>query len=153
MWGCFCKTILTLLGALVFPTHVGVFLLLLARVILQVSIPHSCGGVSTIFPSSCKPQLYSPLMWGCFPIWFYFGCLQRVFPTHVGVFPKDKYTKLQKTGIPHSCGGVSSLHSCIISVALYSPLMWGCFFPILCLKKSRIVFPTHVGVFPKVVRA
>lgn len=31
---------------------------------------------------------------------------------------------------------------------VYSPHMWGCFLTFVFQKMSKLVFPTHVGVFP-----
>ena len=71
----------------------------------------------------------------------------KVFPTHVGVFLSPLTFVSCFSGIPHSCGGVSEEMMEIAKKAMYSPLMWGCFFVFVHLKPLYLVFPTHVGVF------
>ena len=87
-------------------------------------------------------------MWGCFCRPDFTHHSGRVFPTHVGVFLL--YVKLfeRLEGLPHACGGVSALSTRLMSEALSSPRMWGCFSTAFAVHSSRGVFPTHVGVFP-----
>ena len=47
-WGCFCSTKGFHFGNLVFPTHVGVFLVVLDGVRGWWSLPHARGGVSAV---------------------------------------------------------------------------------------------------------
>ena len=87
MWGCFLWGEAHLLLAQVFPTHVGVFLVLLRVHRGQKGLPHACGGVSI---STCTSPDSA-----------------MVFPTHVGVFPfQGSYQKYCEC-LPHACGGVS----------------------------------------------
>ena len=68
-------------------------------------------------------------MWGCFqliPIFYFFA---GVFPMHVGVFLALNNILDKVDGLPHACGGVSTL--------------------LLFLKYRNMVFPMHVGVFLK----
>ena len=46
MWGCFYKLRLLQLHQVVFPTHVGVFLLIPNSLFTCKGLPHACGGVS-----------------------------------------------------------------------------------------------------------
>ena len=50
--------------------------------------------------------------------------------------------------LPHACGGVSPLYGSSTTVMPSSPRMWGCFLCMTFNLTSRVVFPTHVGVFP-----
>ena len=67
MWGCFQKVWKGQPVDFVFPTHVGVFLIVNIIYLLVVGLPHACGGVSI-------SGLFSQYR-------------RQVFPTHVGVFP------------------------------------------------------------------
>ena len=107
MWGCFLGDLLFLHLLEVFPTHVGVFLILVYVRKVKSCIPHSCGGVSQR-PDRCTSwRGYSPLMWGCFLDEYVMDAIDAVFPTHVGVFPTIGFRWLARGSIPHSCGGVS----------------------------------------------
>ena len=128
-WGCFYG--FTSSGALllVFPTHVGVFLLLLLYPVWELSLPHARGGVSiNMFRMQFETGLpharggvsgtrrlvngerrSSPRTWGCFsPASSDTGDID-VFPTHVGVFPLLRYAGQGRPGLPHARGGVSFL--------------------------------------------
>ena len=86
MWGCFrlCTKLIEILS--VFPTHVGVFLSSPRIVRIPESLPHACGGVSALQKRSPYSLESSPRMWGCFQVKAQLERLERVFPTHVGVF-------------------------------------------------------------------
>ena len=92
----------------------------------------------------------SPRTWGCFPFFASPRYIPSVFPTHVGVFPEwfkflahafassprtwgcfqpRRDGRERREGLPHARGGVSA--SAITGLT------------------SRVVFPTHVGVFPE----
>ena len=73
------------------------------------------------------PTTSSPRMWGCFCHFGIDRCPDRVFPTHVGVFPTAGVSGGSAARLPHACGGVSEVTA-------------GTSFPLM-------VFPTHVGVF------
>ena len=94
--------------ALVFPTHVGVFLAekdggggmiksspRMWGCFRKTSslgygvhgLPHACGGVSVDCSTILSCSRSSPRMWGCFCVLFCLLSLALVFPTHVGVFP------------------------------------------------------------------
>ena len=73
----------------------------------------------------------------------------KVFPTHVGVFPFSTDDPVYLVGLPHARGGVSDAIFCQDNGYESSPRTWGCFSPRpVCLPVCH-VFPTHVGVFPK----
>ena len=149
MWGCFLQGNGRLLLRPVFPTHVGVFPFTDCFTAGRGSLPHACGGVSVNYVDVILCERSSPRMWGCFhprnPRQF----LQRVFPTHVGVFPKRMVRLADTTGLPHACGGVSVAEGCLPSNVKSSPRMWGCFRKCLVAPCFSKVFPTHVGVFPR----
>ena len=88
-WGCFSLTKHLFLSRSVFPTPVGVFLLLSLSVIWRISLPHARGGVSTPFRFPPKCDVSSPRPWGCFWDSLESRGRKSVFPTPVGVFLAD----------------------------------------------------------------
>ena len=54
-WGCFSLRLVTSLACLVFPTLVGVFLVVVTCLVVSPCLPHARGGVST--PKSFGPQV------------------------------------------------------------------------------------------------
>ena len=68
-----------------------------------------------------------------------------VFPTHVGVFPKEERDQWRERRLPHARGGVSDGGKKILTHAESSPRTWGCFTLGAGLSGFGIVFPTHVG--------
>ena len=87
-WGCFFLFLPIPCGALVFPTHVGVFL---------------CDSGLNISSSGSSPRT-----WGCFSTGNIVVVGKTVFPTHVGVFPISKKSLDFGRSLPHARGGVSS---------------------------------------------
>ena len=86
-------------------------------------------------------------MWGCFFTERAEGPLNRVFPTHVGVFLRHMHDMQTSASLPHACGGVSYIIGTNGTVEGSSPRMWGCFQLLDLAQYAGIVFPTHVGVF------
>ena len=105
------------------------------------------GGVSLRHLSWPPEYRYSPHAWGCFHFKGMEYYRTNVFPTCVGVFPKDAGKCLKPLSIPHMRGGVSDQTYDELRERAYSPHAWGCF----CCSDSRgsctAVFPTCVGVF------
>ena len=66
MWGCFSRRHSGHFGYGVFPTHVGVFLLLSRLPCELLGLPHACGGVSQVSLALRTGKLSSPRMWGQF---------------------------------------------------------------------------------------
>ena len=88
----------------------------------------------------------SPRPWGCFlPEW---GDWKRrtVFPTPVGVFPRQAAADLAADRLPHARGGVSSPRGDWKRRTRSSPRPWGCFRH-RHHQHHHHVFPTPVGVF------
>ena len=130
-WGCFQSGTGTASGPSVFPTHVGVFLLLRSCEYDRASLPHARGGVSEKIHPGERFYGSSPRTWGCFS-----SCPPRpfsddVFPTHVGVFP---------------CNPIFQR-----AVLKSSPRTWGCFQGAKAGETPVHVFPTHVGVFLELI--
>ena len=146
-WGCFFLEMRGVERAVVFPTHVGVFLKVKSWQKLLNRLPHARGGVSPEGYEEVPYVLSSPRTWGCFHtcLPLRYACL--VFPTHVGVFLRTLGNSGIQCCLPHARGGVS------ITVLVYrfylvsSPRTWGCFYTKRCIYATLIVFPTHVGVF------
>ena len=148
-WGCFQQGQTTQKSALVFPTHVGVFLGKGDYMKQHVSLPHARGGVSRTprkYPSSRKS---SPRTWGCFFPELADADPSLVFPTHVGVFLAPDSLRSETRGLPHARGGVSRQPRGQARLPASSPRTWGCFFAGHSNHIVYGVFPTHVGVFPK----
>ncbi|SMG65272.1 conserved hypothetical protein, secreted [methanotrophic bacterial endosymbiont of Bathymodiolus sp.] len=73
-----------------------------------------------------------------------------VFPTPVGVFLVAVSSSTFLSGLPHARGGVSPENSSSITGEASSPRPWGCFQHLGDASDSEVVFPTPVGVFPRV---
>ena len=132
----------------VFPTLVGVFLVLFDTTIPHAGLPHARGGVSTaIFPSPWGKES-SPRSWGCFQVKQDAAFALKVFPTLVGVFLHDiEFVEVDER-LPHARGGVSIEGRGQLAGIESSPRSWGCFFPKAKRQPHGVVFPTLVGVFP-----
>ena len=127
MWGCFHPRVAIVNAKRVFPTHVGVFLIISNWGQAAACLPHACGGVSNHPGPDHHRALSSPRMWGCFPILHARSFSESVFPTHVGVFLSVHSLRFLLCGLPHACGGVSDR--------------------LRQTAHGLLVFPTHVGVF------
>ena len=116
--------------------------------IFKCSLPHARGGVSTGIGQQVVAGQSSPRTWGCFCEGKRFWPFCRVFPTHVGVFPRRSLRIPALNSLPHARGGVSMLCYCNGSMSESSPRTWGCFWRAGDAYGAAGVFPTHVGVFP-----
>ena len=107
-WGCFW-TFCRIAGCCrVFPTHVGVFLHEFNTGRPGSGLPHARGGVSIKTDTSYLAQRSSPRTWGCFLEGWGAICACVVFPTHVGVFPRDPLSSFSGARLPHARGGAPS---------------------------------------------
>ena len=128
MWGCFALNDVRSAVIVVFPTHVGVFLISGFPSRPTGCLPHACGGVSSR-SSRTKPRLWSsPRMWGCFRQGGSRRLPRKVFPTHVGVFLRITHARTASHSLPHACGGVSMCPAPARIGWKSSPRMWGCFY-------------------------
>ena len=168
-WGCFQLWFHFECTNQVFPTLVGVFLIISICLALPCRLPHARGGVSlaesAASPSGSLPHARggvslasisvlgsiqsSPRSWGCFSFLSPKCPPCYVFPTLVGVFPKSLPSVHGTDCLPHARGGVSGFHPLLFCLKASSPRSWGCF-----QGRGRScchtgVFPTLVGVFPK----
>ena len=66
MWGCFLAGKLVDPRRMVFPTHVGVFLITQLCNFSDTCLPHARGGVSELAKLLGYKDESSPHMWGCF---------------------------------------------------------------------------------------
>ena len=73
--------------------------------------------------------------------------MEKVFPTHVGVFLHEGISRAMGMRLPHARGGVSLRRRHRLHAGPSSPRTWGCFFARQFEAYAREVFPTHVGVF------
>ncbi len=71
-----------------------------------------------------------------------------VFSTHVEVFPAHDKLRAGQLGLLHTRGGVSIPSLASTAHWLSSPRTWRCFLHITSPSARRIVFSTHVEVFP-----
>ena len=108
-WGCFQLVVRGVLGEIVFPTYVGVFLFFWCDLCLMNSFPHVRGGVSHRAFNSGFADWFSPRTWGCFSSGLAPPSRFFVFPTYVGVFLVRAKCPLQDLSFPHVRGGVSFL--------------------------------------------
>ena len=92
-------------------------------------------------------QASSPHAWGCFRSAAASGGSRFVFPTRVGVFPREPSVSQAQEGLPHTRGGVSGPPGCMTRCCGSSPHAWGCFSPYARPARVHGVFPTRVGVF------
>jgi len=65
-WGCFSRLYRVFVWSIVFPTHVGVFLLWTDGEAHSLRLPHARGGVSICGMSLISVWGSSPRTWGCF---------------------------------------------------------------------------------------
>ena len=111
--------------------------------------PHARGGVSYAKIWIVDWQKFSPRTWGCFRLDSIASRVASVFPTHVGVFPTNKATQKCSQSFPHARGGVSMGTPRVLAQIGFSPRTWGCFSLRFLACLLLMVFPTHVGVFPR----
>ena len=147
-WGCFYRRLARSYGPSVFPTLVGVFLLLYQPGLAEYCLPHARGGVSKAKIDAGADLESSPRSWGCFYGREVLDQTPVVFPTLVGVFPYPHSLTRPTFSLPHARGGVSVVigHDCSDDAS--SPRSWGCFQARAINSASARVFPTLVGVFP-----
>jgi len=110
-------------------------------------LPHTRGGVSKPCAAASLAVRSSPHTWGCFFLIGERATMQKVFPTHVGVFPGAAWPCGGRYGLPHTRGGVSIAACSFAFCSGSSPHTWGCFRPKIRQILRLAVFPTHVGVF------
>ena len=146
-WGCFRVHACLASCLLVFPTRVGVFPRPRLDARLGGSLPHTSGGVSTVYSGSFPNKGSSPHEWGCFHDAGFIALIRGVFPTRVGVFPVSHGPDLVGASLPHTSGGVSVRLGDEDRLYWSSPHEWGCFCEIYLTRVYSVVFPTRVGVF------
>ena len=128
-WGCFYPVACLFAWCEVFPTCVGVFLLIIVSPPPRYCLPHMRGGVSHRKRFFLLITRSSPHAWGCFHIHQQVKPFGEVFPTCVGVFPSVFLNSLTPACLPHMRGGVSSSHGANAGPFWSSPHAWGCFLP------------------------
>ena len=168
-WGCFSYADLLQSCYSVFPTCVGVFPSSFAWEMIKYclphvrggvslsrmqlggcrgSLPHVRGGVSNFAEKGGRRHASSPRAWGCFFAVPPEARRQGVFPTCVGVFPRQATGEGASSRLPHVRGGVSGKSKAGLLRPLSSPRAWGCFRGPRKKPGLFLVFPTCVGVFP-----
>ena len=151
-WGCFRMTCETSHHGTVFPTLVGVFPTGTRPIPHRRSLPHARGGVSATLYAGRSTVASSPRSWGCFVANLAHSVFVDVFPTLVGVFPSRSIPTWKKSCLPHARGGVSKRGSDMLYFDKSSPRSWGCFHFGSPATRCTTVFPTLVGVFPRLTR-
>ena len=126
-WGCFRPEDVHAFFPSVFPTCVGVFLCASVPGCSGCSLPHVRGGVSLVHPADEVVIKSSPRAWGCFPMTLRLCHGMTVFPTCVGVFPRQATGEGASSRLPHVRGGVSTREDYYRIRSLSSPRAWGCF--------------------------
>ena len=130
----------------------GVYLSLTTSQQIIVSFPHACGGVSSLVRVVMARETFFPRMWGCTYGKMTIDGLEKVFPTHVGLYRKTRLPAWLFPRFPHACGGVPSGRGHSRPCARFSPRMWGCTVDCVEAVSRRRVFPTHVGVYRELPR-
>ena len=126
-WGCFHREGLRAMSPPVFPTQVGMFLLRKASTSTTQCFPHAGGDVSTGQKSTRTLAAFSPRRWGCFRRDEPQRDPPSVFPTQVGMFPRELTPSRVGPRFPHAGGDVSSDERRCAVVVPFSPRRWGCF--------------------------
>ena len=126
-WGCFRTKSRARPRRAVFPTHVGVFLLVGGHQRLRNRLPHARGGVSLVRRGGGRRERSSPRPWGCFQDFDFFPAPRNLFPSPVGVFLINGRDEYYPVALPHARGGVSISWSEDGVVIDSSPRPWGCF--------------------------
>jgi len=93
----------------------------------------------------------SPRPWGCFCAGAKGHHWLQVFPTSVGVFLPHWWSLSPGSCLPHVRGGVSDIGTPGHVGFGSSPRPWGCFYAGLLYAIVIEVFPTSVGVFPRLM--
>ena len=109
--------------------------------------PHSRGDVPALRRRSRILCAFSPLTWGCSGHGIYLDREFCVFPTHVGMFRRQKREANCLVSFPHSRGDVPNRKSRSARRRRFSPLTWGCSVERFRGAVPNVVFPTHVGMF------
>ncbi len=132
MWGCTATGADRRCRKLVFPTHVGVYLVRVSLVQLCKGFPHTRGGV----PGGPQGQ----------------ENMKTVFPTHVGVYRWRHRNGKEYQRFPHTRGGVPNQSIAESFINWFSPHMWGCTAECGLVGHKLHVFPTHVGVYLVIIQ-
>ena len=117
-WGCFPVMKKNSGKQAVFPTCVGVFLVMISVLGVRSNLPHVRGGVSKMAMSSTPRGESSPRAWGCFLQQTIAARHRSVFPTCVGVF-LSIYEKIAISWrLPHMRGSLvtaylTQTHQCV----------------------------------------
>ena len=88
-WGCFYRVAVRLQVSGVFPTLVGVFPSFGYLAAYSCGLPHARGGVSSWNCTASTAHRSSPRSWGCFLARAPDDTASKVFPTLVGVLPRQ----------------------------------------------------------------
>ena len=150
-WGCFHVLASEAGAGDVFPTPVGVFLYKRLMSFPFLRLPHARGGVSVRRHCCPSTRPSSPRPWGCFVSIEGRAVSKDVFPTPVGVFPNQREYPGTRQGLPHARGGVSFCFLPCQHMPGSSPRPWGCFRGRPDVVGQGHVFPTPVGVFPRIL--
>ena len=151
-WGCFRSLFLLAARLSVFPTPVGVFPIYYFLSILQFGLPHARGGVSQVHCITLKTAQSSPRPWGCFPLLPVIFKVSVVFPTPVGVFPREDCLLSLSAALPHARGGVSFSSLSTPNLSTSSPRPGGVSKPPEFSARLTRVFPTPGGCFHQTKR-
>ncbi len=152
-WGCFWQPFGLVSFGGVFPTPVGVFPAGRSVHSHRLCLPHARGGVSSALSSVMFSTSSSPRPWGCFRMTQHLLLPSAVFPTPVGVFPDILLPDYLYYCLPHARGGVSDVGIDEATGKGSSPRPWGCFLLRQTPCQLTPVFPTPVGVFPRLWRS
>ena len=128
-WRCFWRTLSLSKYIPIFSTHVEVFLSYDINIYNTKNLLHARGGVSKIGISTVTTTQSSPRTWRCFYLYMYSYSKQKIFSTHVEVFPNWDSHRRAGRNLLHARGGVSKAVPAGNSRRLSSPRTWRCFYP------------------------
>ena len=111
-WGCPYLVKVSINDAFLFPTHVGVSLIVGLLAPILIPLPHTRGGVPGDVFFSVDVCFSSPHTWGCPWQGRSYFTSQWLFPTHVGVSLKLLSSYGTIFTLPHTRGGVPMVAFC-----------------------------------------
>ena len=170
-WGCSVIFYLNRPMMGLFPTHVGMFRRARWKPQSRSTFPHTRGDVPPDWFFELDFYHFSPHTWGCSAAILEERSLGDLFPTHVGMFRVYYPIREFNSSFPHTRGDVPALGGGAwseesfphtrgdVPVEAYarfglldfSPHTWGCSVIFYLNRPMMGLFPTHVGMFRRLM--
>ncbi len=132
-----------------FPAHAGVFPALVRAAELMAPLPRTRGGISLEERTLTARAVSSPHTRGYFRLGDAHTQDTSLFPAHAGVFPKITEVSVSVSTLPRTRGGISVADLCSAHNVASSPHTRGYFRGRKRGHYSKVLFPAHAGVFPR----